>query len=350
MRPETRARYNREWADGVARMNFTTDIESNFTVDPTVQQRMYTKMQESADFLKAINVLPVDEQSGEKAAMGIYPNTIASRIDTTTGERKPADPIVLGSQTYHCKQTNFDTVISYGKLDTFASHPDFAVRIRDTILRRKALDIIMTGFNGTHAAADTDRDANPLLQDVNIGWLAHIEEQFPERVIPEVVPESLQVTVGEGGNYRNIDALVWDAFSLIPDELKEGAERYVAIMSSHLLSDRSRRLFEAAGNKPSEIEAAQLVASSKKVAGLNVVAAPFMPRKSVLITPLSNLSIYYQAGKDRRRIVDNAKRDQIENYESSNLAYVVEDFEKVVLIQNINRLDVSDWNDDAAYA
>ncbi|WP_230413956.1 P2 family phage major capsid protein, partial [Undibacterium umbellatum] len=37
----------------------------------------------------------------------------------------------------------------------------------------------------------------------------------------------------------------------------------------------------------------------------------------------------------RRQIVDNAKRDRIENYESSNDAYVVEDYGIAALVENI---------------
>lgn len=349
MRFKTREKLNREWVQGVAMRNFVTDVTSTFTVDPAVQQRMYTKVQESADFLKLINVMPVKEQSGEKLQLGVDPETVASRTDTSVGDREAVDPAALSSQEYHCEQTNFDTAISYGKVDMLANHHDFAVRMRNTIVNRKALDLIMMGFNGTHAAADTDREANPLLQDVNIGWLEHIRTQCPDRAISEVLNDTLQVTVGEDGDYKNVDALVWDAYSIIPNELKGAFEEYAVIMSRHLISDRSSKMYEAASDEPSKLEAAQLAASNKKIAGLKVIAAPYMPRKSILITPLSNLSIYYQEGKDRRRIVNNSKRDQVENYESSNVAFVVEDFEKVVLVENITLLDRSDWHDDSAY-
>ena len=53
------------------------------------------------------------------------------------------------------------------------------------------------------------------------------------------------------------------------------------------------------------------------------------------ITRLDNLSIYWQEGTRRRTIVDNAKRDRIENYESSNEAYVVEDHGAMAVVENI---------------
>jgi hypothetical protein len=55
----------------------------------------------------------------------------------------------------------------------------------------------------------------------------------------------------------------------------------------------------------------------------------------MFITTFENLSIYWQENTRRRTIVDNAKRDQVENYESSNDAYVVEDYGAGCLIENI---------------
>lgn len=68
-------------------------------------------------------------------------------------------------------KTDYDTTIGYAQLDAWAKFPDFQTRIRDAIVTRQGLDRIMVGFNGTSAAPNTDRNANPLLQDVNIGWL-----------------------------------------------------------------------------------------------------------------------------------------------------------------------------------
>ncbi|STH27919.1 P2 family phage major capsid protein [Escherichia coli] len=53
--------------------------------------------------------------------------------------------------------------------------------------------------------------------------------------------------------------------------------------------------------------------------------APFFPPNALLITRLDNLSIYWQEDTRRRSVIDNPKRDRIENFESVNEAYVVED-------------------------
>lgn len=49
------------------------------------------------------------------------------------------------------------------------------MRIRNAIVKRQALDRIMIGFNGVKRAKTSNRSENPLLQDVNKGWLQKIQ-------------------------------------------------------------------------------------------------------------------------------------------------------------------------------
>jgi hypothetical protein len=81
--------------------------------------------------------------------------------------------------------------------------------------------------------------------------------------------------------------------------------------------------------------AADLVISQKRIGGLQGVTVPYFPPNALMITSLDNLSLYYQNGGRRRTIVDNAKRDRIENYESSNDDYIVEDYGLVAVAENI---------------
>ena len=66
---------------------------------------------------------------------------------------------------------------------------------------------------------------------------------------------------------------------------------------------------------------------------------PYFPDNAILITRFDNLSIYFQDGARRRRVVDEPKRDRIENYESSNDAYVIEDLGLAALVENIELKD-----------
>ncbi|MDE3330423.1 phage major capsid protein, P2 family, partial [Burkholderia pseudomallei] len=199
----------------IAKLNDTGDVSKKFAVEPTVQQRLETKMQESSEFLKRINILPVLELEGEKLGLSVS-GPIASRTDTTKAARQPIDPTALDSNRYRCEKTDYDTAIPYRKLDMWAKFPDFQQRIRDVILNQGALDRIMIGWNGVKAAATTDRQANPLLQDVNIGWLQQYRERAAQRVLHEG-KQAGKVLVGKAGDYDNLDALVMDIVSSMID-------------------------------------------------------------------------------------------------------------------------------------
>ena len=54
-----------------------------------------------------------------------------------------------------------------------------------------------------------------------------------------------------------------------------------------------------------------------------------------MITSFKNLSVYYQRQSRRRYIKNNPKRDRLEDYQSVNEAYVVEDYDKACVITGI---------------
>ncbi|MCM2540897.1 phage major capsid protein, P2 family [Burkholderia glumae] len=333
MRNDTRVLYDAYLA-AIAKLNGVPDATKKFTVDPSVQQTLESKIQASSGFLSAINIIGVDDQSGSKVGLGIG-QPIASTTDTTKADRAPVDPTTLDEIGYMCTQTNFDTALAYPRVDAWAKFPDFQTRIRDAIVRRQALDRICIGMNGTSRAATSDRAANPLLQDVNIGWLKKISTYAADRVMSEVVQGSGKVKVGNvaGTDYKNLDALVYDALQLLDEWYREDPQ-VVVVLGSALMHDKFFP-FVNSSNDAVNANAVDLVMSAKRVGGKQAVTVPYFPSNSVLITRLDNLSLYYQNGSRRRTIVDNAKRDRIENYESSNESYVVEDYGCTAVVQNI---------------
>ena len=332
MRNETRRLYN-AYLDQVAKLNGVESAAEKFTVEPSVQQTLETKIQESSEFLGRVNMVGVAEQMGDKIGLGVS-GPIASTTNTTTTDRATRDVTVMDEQGYVCTQTNFDTHLTYAKIDAWAKFQDFQTRIRDAILRRQALDRIMVGFNGTSRQATSDFGTNQLLQDVNIGWLQKYRTHASDRVLAEVVAASGKVTVGATGDYKNLDALVFDAINNMIEPWYQEDGGLVAIMSRDLLADKYFPLINTA-NPPSEQAALDMVISQKRVGGVQAVRVPYMPAGKIFITSLENLSIYWQEGARRRTVVDNAKRDRIENYESSNDAYVVEDYGRGCVVKNI---------------
>lgn len=341
MRNDTRVKFN-QFTQKICELNHVGSAAVKFTVAPAVEQTLETRIQESSAFLSKINVVGVPEQEGEKLGLGIN-TTIAGTTDTTKGDREAVDPTDLTGNRYRCEQTNFDTALRYSKIDAWARFRDFQERIRDSILQRQALDRIMIGFNGISRAATSNRKTNPLLQDVNKGWLQKIREDKPENVLAEVKEGSNVIKVGTGitldEGYNNLDALVMDLTELLGPSYRDDTE-LVAIVGRKLLHDKYFPMVNKE-QAPTEKMAADIIIGQKRMGGLPAVRVPSFPEHAILVTRLDNLSIYWQEGTRRRTILDNAKRDQIENYESVNEAYVVEDYEGAALAEHIQLVDAA---------
>ncbi|WP_193092413.1 phage major capsid protein, P2 family [Halomonas colorata] len=345
MRNDTRKAFNK-FKTRLAQLNGVDNTGDHFSVEPSVQQTLESKMQESSQFLRSINVIGVDEIKGEKIGMGVS-GPIAGRTNVEEKDRKTRSVTDLSSQQYECVSTEFDTHIPWARLDAWARFPDFQARIRNLIIQRQALDRIMIGFNGTNAAVETDPVANPLLQDVNKGWLQQYRDNSPERVLKEgktagkVVIDKTPVkndageVTGIKGDYANLDALVSDVKSQLIEPWYREDPSLVVIMGSQMLEDKYFPMIQQHGQTPTETIALDLLLSQKRMGGLQAVRAPFVPEGTLMITSLANLSIYWQIGSRRRYIKDKPERKRVENYESSNDAYVVEDYGFGCVVENI---------------
>ncbi|MHA6159510.1 phage major capsid protein, P2 family [Pseudomonas sichuanensis] len=337
----------------IALVNGVASATEKFNVAPSVQQTLEAAMQESSAFLKAVNLIGVDDQEGEALLAGVN-GPVAGRTNTAAGNRRnPANVAQLTKDTYSCKQTNFDTSFPYNLLDAWAKFPEFQVLLTNAIVERQALDRIMIGFNGTSAAAATDRTANPLLQDVNKGWLQKIREGAPDRVLDDGEVAG-KVTVGRtkiikvagvdteiGGDYQTLDGLVFDAVQML-DPWHRSRPDLVVLVSRDLMHEKLLKAVEKGATSNQEENAAQEIVSRARLGGLPVVDAPFLPAGTVLVTFLKNLSIYWQEGARRRHVKDEPEFDRIADYQSSNDAYVIEDFGAVALVENIEAMAYPD--------
>lgn len=338
MKKNTRFKFN-AYLTQVATLNEVTvdDVASKFSVTASVAQTLEDLIQQSAPFLTMVNIVPVPEQSGQPLGLGVG-TTIAGTTDTTSKDREPTDPTDLSGYEYKCTQTNFDTALTYAKLDMWAKFQDFQTRIRDAIVKRQALDRIMIGFNGTSRASTSNRTTNPKLQDVNIGWLQNIRTNAAARVMDSITPaggtKRNEIHVGKKGDYENLDALVMDAVNNLIDEVYQDDDGLVVICGRDILADKYFPLVNKEQDN-TELLAADLIISQKRMGGLPVVRAPFFPAETLMITRPDNLSIYWQEESRRRSVVDNAKRDRVENFESVNEAYVIEDLRGACLVEHI---------------
>jgi len=340
MRKNTRFKFN-AYLSRLAELNGVDveDLSKKFSVEPSVTQTLITTVQESSEFLSRINMVPVDEQEGEKIGLGVT-GSIASTTDTDGGsERKTADFQALASRKYKCEQVNFDFHIRYNTLDLWARYQDFQTRLRDAIAKRQALDYIMAGFNGVSRAETSDRSKFQMLQDVAVGWLQKLRNEAAERVMDKITDDtgavvSDTVRIGVKGDFENIDAAVMNATDFLLDAWHSEDPGLVVICGRKMLSDKYFPLINKS-QENSEKLAGDIIVSQKRIGNLPAVRVPYFPDNALLITRLDNLSIYIMDSSHRRHIEEVARRDRIENYESLKIDFVVEDYGCAAMIENI---------------
>ena len=326
------AKHYAELQDAIADTYGVQRASKMFSVDPSVAQELNDAITAKADFLERINIIPVSEIKGEKVFIGVN-GPVTGRTNTKTADRQAKDASALENTTYELVDTQSDVGLPYAKIDAWAKFPDFQDRYSAAVQKRIAQDRIVIGFHGKTAAPQTDLDANPKLQDVNKGWLQQLREDAPQQVLKEGKTAG-KITLGAGGDYANLDALVHDTKQMVDEILREDGD-LVAIIGSDLLAADKAKLYTKQGDTPTEkerIENAQVIAT---YGGLPAFSVPNFPVNAVLVTSWDNLSIYYQDTSWRKQTVDNPKRSRVEDYNSRNEGYVIEQMEKIALTENV---------------
>jgi len=313
--------------------NYGVDLSRKmFNVEPSIAQELNEAITAKSDFLLRINVIGVSEIKGQKVFLGVS-GPVTGRTNTTTKDRVAKDASALDSSMYELSSTESDVGLPYAKIDAWAKYPDFHQRYSSAVLKQIALDRIMVGFHGTHAAPETDIAAFPMLQDVNKGWLQIAREQIPAQVLTEGKVEG-KVTLGVGGDYANLDALVHDTKQMVDERVRDGGD-LVAIIGSDLLAADKAKLYAKQGDVPTEkerIEEQQVIAT---YGGLPSFSFPFFPVDTVVVTSFDNLSLYFQDSSWRKQTVDNPKRSRVEDFNSRNEGYVIEQLEKFAMTENV---------------
>lgn len=333
MHADTRQKLNTYYAR-IAELNHVDSVKESFNVSPQLDEKIERKIQETSDFLQRINFVSVDNQKGKKVGIAAT-STVAGRTDTSVANstgRKTQDPTGISDRGYACEQTDYDTHLHYAKLDAWRHDPNFQTKLQQAVNEQIGRDRLMIAFNGEEVAANTDRVANPLLQDVNIGWIKSQEQAKAGTVISGVRIGKLKD--GTGGDHNNLDAAVYDALNDLIEPQHQNDTGLVVICGRKLISDKNLTLLNDA-DKATEKKATDDLVAKKLLGGLPVIIVPFFPADAFMITSLDNLSIYVQRGTTRRYFQDNPKFNQIEEYRSMNEAFVVENHDKCCVVKGI---------------
>lgn len=341
MKSETRVKFD-AYLDKQAKLNGSSlsNVQRGieFSVEPTVEQRLENKVQNSSEMLKRINIVGVEEQEGQKIGLGVS-GPLSSTNTSTTDRREPRTVDSLDSDEYRCEQTNTDTYISYPKLDAWAKFPDFQVRLSNQLIQRIALDRLMIGFNGTSHAKKSDFNSNPLLQDVNIGWLEKYRKHAPKRVLSgkTITSRDDDNKIVKKGDYGNLDSMARDSARQLLDAWYIDHPDLAVITGRDLMNEREFPIVNALSqtNPNSEALAGQLLIAQQRIGNMPTYIAPYFPAGAMFITSFSNLSIYWQISGHRKAIREEPEYNRIATYSSSNDAYVIEDYGFGCLVEGI---------------
>lgn len=307
------------------------DVREKFTADVPMAIALNDKIQASSAFLQQITVLPVTDIKGRVVQIAI-PSTVAGRTNTANGPRQPQMAGAPTDRSYECRQTNYDVGIDYSTLDAWARFPDFMNRYMNAIYQRIGLDIIMIGWHGQSAADTTDRAANPLLQDVNTGWLYDLKTNNPAHFMQVGEKVEGKISIGATGDYQNLDQMVYDIASIIPDEHRTGKE--VAIIGRGLVAHDVGKTLAAMGDTPSEKLHFQTL--GKSYGTYTSVLVPGFPDNGLIVTDPANLHRYYQDSSIRRNIKEEPEYNRVVNFTSSNDAYMIGDLDGAAAIEAAN--------------
>jgi len=305
----------------------------HFAATPSVAQTIVRKIVETANpFLASLPSIPVSEIKGQKVLLGLS-GRVARRTDTSSsGERTPKRLADTSAQDYELFKTEFDVALSYADIDSWAKFPNFADLYMQAVREAISNDILVAGWNGTSAATATNIGTSPLLQDLNIGWLQKIRaynsgSQYAIGTGPS------PISIGSGGTYVNLDEAVHDIKQTVAIQFRNRGD-LVALIADNLMVAAEDAYYTTNGNTPTEkaLIGGQI---TKAYGGLPSVTPPFLPDGTILVTPLRNLAWYYQDSSVRRLQRDWPSKDEVQEFNSLNMGYVVQEELATSLVENI---------------
>ncbi|ECO7863616.1 P2 family phage major capsid protein [Salmonella enterica] len=269
----------------------------------------------SSWMMQAISHIPVLYNPGQAFAMGS--NTLCSgrkdggrfvkRVPFRGTEYRLADTETCASVTYQ----------DLTSLLNFAGTEFFLKTLQGLFYSSISLDILRTGFNGTHAAVNTDPEKYPLGEDINTGW--H-ETARKYNGGSQIITDNF--TLGAGGDFSNIDELAQHVINeKIPQPLRERPDLVVLVGYELAAHDRAR-LFSDADKK---VTLSGMERMQSQVAGRFAFIPPFMPGKRLTVTTLANLQVMSGIGTQRLKVGWNDDTRTFDHYYIRAEAYALGD-------------------------
>ncbi len=299
-------------------------VEKQFSIDPPRARTLNNAIIEQENFLSRITSESVVDMQGEAILLQVG-GMIAKRTDTEKNDRTPKWLGDMSATNWQAHLTEFDVGIKYATLDTWARYKDFFQRYMTMVYQKIALDRLTIGWYGEGAQEESKPRTNTLGQDLNYGWIKRLADKNPDHYMLSGEKEENTILLGKGGDYENLDMMVYDVFSMIPKAHRTGKE--VAILGQQLLAYDANKNLSLNVDDPRRKSG--VMGMTNSYAGLPVVSPANFPERGIMITDPKNLHHYYQAGRMRRQLEDTPKRNCVIDYISSNEAYTIGDLKAI---------------------
>lgn len=303
------------------------DLEGNFhyNLNATAENSLLKDLTKNS-FFGLINVIKTRDPIGETLGINL---PIANTVNTELEERTPTKGYISPNQKFNCEQINIDTFVKYQKLDKSTNYLDidFQQVFDNELSKQMLLSLLMIGFNGEKRVNHSNSEDYPLGQDVKKGWLQKIRENAQEKIISTA-------NIGKNEEYKSLTSLVNAAKKKINHPLRLSND-LVVLCGKNVLNQKVSLTHSDFLQENSE----RMTIIQELIGGLKVINVPFFPENSLLITKLSNISLYLQSGTVRRFTLNEPQYDRISNYISMSLDFIIEDYSGVALIENINMVE-----------
>lgn len=292
------------YAQQLAQSYGVQSTQQLFNVSPAQETKLRQAIIESAEFLKMITVSTVDQLQGQVVDLGM------SALHT--GRKKGgrfAKNVNVGGHKYALVETDSCAALTWEMLCQWANQGtknQFMKLVSDYSNQMFALDKIRVGWNGIEAAETTDPDANPLGEDVNVGW----NEFVRQRKAGQIITDPVVFDADGGGDYKTLDAMASDLINNNINPVFRNDPRLTVFVGSGLVSAAQYHMYDNA-DKPTEHIAAQQL--SKDIAGRKAYTPPFFPEYGMVVTMPKNLQILTQRGTSQRKARHEEDRKQFEN-------------------------------------
>lgn len=290
------------------------DPSKMFALTPPKETLLRNTLMQQSEFLRLINVMDVSQTVGQVVSTG--------RPGIYTGRKKEgrfSRALGVGGNEFKLYETDSGSYLPYDLLVVWAnsgSEDEFFQRIQAFSNESFALDMLRVAFNGTSAAENTDPEANPNGEDVNIAWHKIVKDRSPEQIITG------DVTIGgASADFVGLDAAVTDLVHTSIYEPFRNDPRLVVLVSADLIGADATTMMNMV-DRPTEKVAAQLI--NRQIAGRTAYTPPFMPEGRLIVTTLDNLHIYTQGGTRKRKAEWNDDRKRFENNYLRMEGYAVE--------------------------